>query len=484
MFLGIDIGTTATKAALFDASFARVAAATSVYEVDQPRPGVSEIDPGLWLAACRETLAAIRAAAPAAFAATRAIGLSGQMHSIVTLDAGDRLLRPAILWNDARGVEEAAHLAQALPAIGTETGVLPMPSFSAAKLLWLARHAPEDMRRLARVGFAKDYVRHWLTGEWATDVSDAAGGQLLDEAARDWSDAVLGAIGLDRAVLPRLLEGPAPAGRLRGALAAELGLPAGIPVATGGGDAATGALGLGCVSAGDSFVSLGTGTILVSVQERYRPEPASLLHTFAHCVPGRWYQMAAMLNGASCLAWAARLCGEPSVEGLLGRAEALGPGPGRVLFQPYLRGERTPHNDVEARGAFLNLEAGTEAPDLARAVLEGVAFSLRQGRDLMRAAGTATGAIRLIGGGARSAYWRRVIATVLDEPLHLVADADFAGASGAARLGAMAAGEAPARCMDAPPVAAVDEPDPMTAAAYAERYALWRELYPALRRFQ
>ncbi|KQT61229.1 MULTISPECIES: xylulokinase [unclassified Aureimonas] len=481
MYLGIDVGTTATKAVLLGGDLRRIATASAVYAAGESRPGISEIDPDLWLAAVRDVLGCLRAEAPAAFAATRAIGLSGQMHSIVVLDENERPLRPAILWNDGRGAGQAQRLAADLPGLAEATGVRPMASFSAAKLLWLAEEAPADVAALRHILWAKDYVRLWLTGEHATDVSDAAGAQLLDGASRTWFEPVLDRLALPSSVLPRLLEGSDVSGRLKRGIAAELGLSAGIPVAAGGGDAATGALGLGCVREGQSFISLGTGAVLVTAETTFRPAPASLLHAFAHCLPGRWYQMAAMLNGASCLAFAAALCNEPDIEALLARAEALGPLPGRVLFQPYLRGERTPHNDMAARGAFVGLDADCRSPDLAKAVLEGVAFSLRQGLDLMRAAGSEPeGAIGLVGGGARSPLWCRIIATVLERPLHLVGDADFASAIGAARLGALADGQPHDLCTAPAPVDRIVEPDPKGVAAYRSRFADYLELYPAL----
>lgn len=480
MYLGIDVGTTATKAILVDGELTRVAAASAVYEVSGTRPGISEIDPALWLAAVREVLGRLRAEAPAALAATRAIGLSGQMHSIVALGANERPLRPAILWNDGRGAAEAKRLAADLPGLGAATGVLPMASFSAAKLLWLAEEAPADFAAMRHLLWAKDYVRLWLTGEHATDMSDAAGAQLLDGASRTWFQPVLDRLGLAPSVLPRLLEGSDMSGVLKRNIATELGLPPDIPVAAGGGDAATGALGLGCVEKGQSFISLGTGTVLVSAETEFRPAPASLLHAFAHCLPGRWYQMAAMLNGASCLAFTAALCNEPSVEALLARTEALGTRPGRILFQPYLRGERTPHNDLAARGAFIGLDADCRSPDLAKAVLEGIAFSLRQGLDIMRKAGSDPGTIHLVGGGARSALWCRIIATILDTPLHLVGDADFASAMGGARLGAIVDGLPLDLCTTPPTVERVVEPDPDGVEAYRARFADYLELYPAL----
>lgn len=482
MFLGIDVGTTATKAVLAGADHRAVASATATYALHQPSPDVSELDPGAWVDAVRAVVGRIREAAPRELAAVRAVGLSGQMHSFVLLGGDDRPLRPAILWNDDRGEAEARALREDVPGIARLTGVVPMPSFTAAKLLWLKNHERAAFDRARGLLWPKDFVRLWLTGERATDVSDAAGGQLLDEARRRWADPVVDHLGLDRRCLPRLLEGTEPSGALLPAAAAELGLPAGVPVAAGGGDSATGPVGLGCVRQGQAFISLGTGAVFAAAEERYRPEPEKLLHAFAHCLPARWYRMAAMLNGGSCLAWVARICREPDLEAFLARVARRGPAPGRVLFQPYLRGERTPHNDVSARGAFVGLDAACEAEDLAKAVLEGVAFSLRLAHDLLVEGGEPLGFVGLSGGGSRSALWCELIACVLGRPLAVFQDSDFASALGAARLGMAACGARPVA--DVAPLAAVTRtvnPDPGRAAAYAERFEAFRELYGAVR---
>lgn len=483
MYLGLDIGTTATKAALVDDRHALLGSATAAYRLDTPSPGVSECDPGVWIEAVSSVLRQLRASAPRAFAGIVAIGLSGQMHSVVLLDAAARAVRPAIVWNDGRGAAEARALGQTVASVSELTGVLPMASFTAAKLLWLRGNAPAEFARIAHVLWVKDFVRHWLTGEFATDMSDAAGGQLLDEAQRRWAGEVVAAIGLDARALPTLLEGPAVSGNVRPSVAAEFGLPAGIPVAAGGADAATGALGLGCVNANDAFISLGTSANFVEVQAHYVPRAGSLLHAFAHCLPQRWYRMAAMLNGASALAWVAQLCGEPDLAALLARVEQRGGGPSRVLFAPYLRGERTPHNDVDARGAFVGLDAACDAVDVTKAVLEGVAFSLRGGQELLLAGARPADALGLIGGGARSVYWSRIIAAVLGRPLTIFRDADLAAAVGGARLAMVGATGVDAFTMPAWPVEAIVEPDASDVAAYAQRYDLFCRLYPAVASF-
>jgi len=481
MFLGIDVGTTSTKAVLLDDKQAIVASAVAGYEVSQPDPATSEIDPRRWLDAVRAVLRRLRDAAGRELGATQAVGLSGQMHTLVALDRQCEPVRPAILWSDGRGVVESRMLRDSIPDIGDLTGVIPMPSFTAPKLLWLSRARPDEFARIAHILWPKDYVRLWLTGEVATDASDAAGGQLLDERRRTWADRVVSEVHLPPSCLPRLHEGTDVAGRLRADVASELGLPAEIPVAAGGGDAATTALGLGCVREGRGFISLGTGAVFLAAQEAYRPAPDILLHAFAHCLPARWFRMAAMLNGASCLAWVAQICGAPGIDALLARVEARGHAPGRVLFQPYLRGERTPYNDVSARGAFVGLDAACDSVDLARAVLEGVAYSLRLGQELLAPRAADLASVALVGGGARSRCWDEIIASVLGRPLAIVENADTVAALGAARLAMVATGATLSEVSSDPPVARLVEPDLRWEAAYLERYATFKEMYGALR---
>ena len=481
-FLGIDIGTSAVKAVLVDEDEQLLAEAEVALAISRPQPLWSEQAPDDWWLATRVVLAELRRTAPAAFAAARGIGLSGQMHGAVVLDATDRPLRPAILWSDGRAQAECRALAERVPEVGWIAGVPPMPGFTAPKLLWLAAHEPDRFARIARVVPAKDYVRLKLTDAFATDPVDAAGTLWLDEARRAWSDAIVAATGLALGQLPRVVEGSEPAGALTREVAGDLGLPAGIPVAAGAGDAAAGAIGIGAVEDGDAFISLGTSAQYFVTTTTYRPAPDRLIHAYCHGVPRRWYQCAALLNGASCLGWAARLLGEPDIPDLVARVEAAWRGPSRVLFLPYLAGERTPHNDPNARGVLFGLDAETGPVDLAQAVLEGVAFSLAESQECLRAAGTDVNALAAIGGGARSPFWMRLIATALDRPVTLYAGAAKGPAFGAARLARLAVtGEAVAEVCRKPPLAQILEPERALVAAYQERGARFRALYRALR---
>ncbi|WP_029031076.1 xylulokinase [Salinarimonas rosea] len=480
-FLGLDLGTSALKAVLVDEAQRVLASAEIPLDTQRPRPLWSEQDPDTWWDAAVAALAALRAQAPDAYAATRAIGLSGQMHGATLLDAGDRPIRPAILWNDGRAHEEAASLAAGHPGLAATVGVKPMPGLGAPKLAWLARHEPEAFARIRTVLLPKDYLRLRLCGERATDMSDAAGTWWLDQARRDWCDAALAAGGLDRARMPRLVEGTEPTGVVRPAIAAQLGLTEGVIVAGGGGDVAAGAVGLGAVDEGAAFVSLGTSAQIFVASAAYRAAPDALVHAFCHCVPQRWFAMAAMLNGASVLAWAARLLGL-SVADALAAAAREPDGPSRVLFLPYLAGERTPHDDPHARGVLVGLDTDGGPGAVMRAVLDGLVLSMVDGRDALAGAGVAVPGAGLIGGGARSAFLARLLASALDAPLTRYSGGEAGPAVGAARLGRIAAtGASVAEIATPPPILDVTAPDPALRDAYAERLPRWRALYRALR---
>jgi xylulokinase len=482
VYLGLDVGTSAVKAVLVDERQALLAEAEVPLAVSRPHPLWSEQDPADWWVATEAALARLRAVAPGPYAAVRALGLSGQMHGAVLLDAADRVLRPAILWNDGRAHAECRLLHERLPDLGRLAGVPAMPGFTAPKLLWLGAREPEVAARVAKVLLPKDYVRLRLTGEHVTDMSDAAGTLWLDQARRDWSPELLAAGGMASAQMPRLVEGSAAGGAVRPEVAAELGLPAGIAVAGGGGDAAAGGVGIGAVDDGDAFVSLGTSGQYFVTTASYRPYPEAFLHAYCHALPQRWFQMAAMLNGASALAWAARLLGEADIAALLARVEADYRGPGRVLFLPYLSGERTPHNDPHARGVLFGLDADAGAVDVAQAVLEGVACSFALAQDCLADAGTTVAGVAAIGGGARSRLWMRILASALDRPITLYAGGEKGPAFGAARLARLAVtGETPATVCRKPDIAAVVAPDRTLVPAYHEQGERWRRLYTALK---
>lgn len=481
-FLGIDIGTSAVKAVLVDGTQRILASATRPLASAQPVPGWSEQDPEDWWRAVEAVAAELSRAAPEAWRALKAIGLSGQMHGLVALDSAGAVIRPAILWNDSRAVAEAAQLA-AIPGVARLAGVLPMAGLTAPKALWLKRHEPEAFARIACVLLPKDYVRFRMTGERLTDVSDAAGTLWLDQARRAWSAEMVTASGLRLDQMPRLVEGPAPAGHLAPGIARAWNL-ADLPLLVGGGgDATLGAIGIGAVQDGDALISIGTSAQYFITRDRYVPGGAeSMIHNFAQALPGRWSQTAALLNGASCLGWFAGVFGDGGIEAMLREAEGQYAGPGAAMFLPYLAGERTPHNDPQARGMFCGLSPMTGRSQMLQAVLEGVGHALVDAQDCLRAAGAAADHLAVIGGGARSRFWIGILASMLNRPLTLYDSAERGPAFGAARLARMGfTGESIADVCTRPAVAAVIQPRTDLATRYAERQTRFRELYRATR---
>lgn len=474
MFLGIDIGTSAVKVICTDGEVIH-ASATANLTVQSPHPGWSEQDPQAWWSAVRAALNEVAGTVP--LSGVTGIGLSGQMHGAVLLDSARDVLRPAILWNDSRSTEDCAHLQTALPEIGTIAGVLPLPGFTAPKLMWVAREEPQVHARIAHILLPKDYIGLRLHGELVTDRSDAAGTLWLDQGAREWSAAVAGASATEMAWLPRLADGHEVVGQITAAAAVETGLPAGIPVVAGGGDAATGAVSLGATEAGRGFISLGTSGQLFVAGDAYHPNPAKYVHAFAHTVPRRWYQMAAMLNGARPIAW---LAGQLQISAgeVVDLAESADPN--RVpTFLPYLTGERSPHGDPHIRAGFFGLEDSTDRAALCRAVLEAVAFTFA---DAVDSFGTVAGLPHLaaIGGGSKSPFLLQLIANATGQRIGRTVGSDAGPAMGAARLAACGMGAISLSDLGHQPEIA-DWFDPTSAPDLDHRLQRYRALYQALK---
>jgi xylulokinase len=451
VYLGIDLGTSAVKALLVDEQQRAVEQVSIPLAVQRPRPQWSEQDPEAWWRAAQGAIAALRDRRPRQLAAVHAIGLAGQMHGAVLLDEHAHVLRPAILWNDGRSAEQCATLEARMPRSRTITGNLAMPGFTAPKLLWVAEHEPEIFRRIHKVLLPKDYLRLRLSGDYASDMSDAAGTLWLDVGQRAWSPAMLAATGFTEATMPQLFEGSAPTGTLHRGLAAAWGMPPDVVVAGGAGDNAAGAVGVGVIGPGQAFLSLGTSGVYFVAGAAFAPNPGGAVHAFCHCLPRTWHQMSVILSAASCVAWIAAACGAASEAALLGEIDASDRDP-RVIFLPYLSGERTPHNDPHAKGVFFGLSHDTTRADLGRAVLEGVAFAFADAQDALLAAGTEIRQVAVIGGGARSLLWGRILASVLDRPLAYHGGGEIGPALGAARLARLAAhGEDPRAVCTAPP---------------------------------
>ena len=474
-FLGLDFGTSSVKALLVDGEQAVLGTASVPLGINRPAPGHSEQDPADWWKAALAAVDALKAEQPAALAAVRGIGLSGQMHGAVLLDAAGEVLRPAILWNDVRAEAECRALEATWPDLRQVTGNIAMPGFTAPKLLWVRSHEPEVFARLRTVLLPKAYIAHRLTGELIEEMSDASGTLWLDVAARDWSDTALAATGLSRAHMPRLVEGNAAAGMLRPDLAARWGMTAPI-LAGGAGDNAAGAIGVSAIKPGDAFVSLGTSGVLFATTDRARPWPQGAVHAFCHAIPQTWHQMGVTLSAASSLAWWAGVTGLDEAALLAEMGDPNTPSP--ALFAPYLGGERTPHNDGGLRAGFIGLSNETGRPALTQAVLEGVAFSLRDCLDALRASGTVVTEADVIGGGSRSTAWVRIIASVLGIPLRTLRAGETGGAFGAARLARMAVtGESPEAVCTPPDRAEEIAPDPALAGVYAERLGRYRAFH-------
>lgn len=477
MYLGIDIGTSGVKAVILDDAGRIVAQATAALCVSRPRDAWSEQQPDDWWSA---TDAAVRQLDAGLRNHVQGIGLAGQMHGATILGADDRVLRPAILWNDGRSFTECSELESAVSDLRAITGNLAMPGFTAPKLLWLRRHEPAIFSQIRTVLLPKDYVRLCMTGEKASDMADSAGTLWLDVAARDWSDDMLAACDLSRSAMPHLFEGTTPTGKLRPAVALAWGMGE-VPVAAGGGDNAAGAAGVGVVDDGDALLSLGTSGVIFAATGGFRANPGRAVHAFCHCLPGVWHQMSVHLAAAACLDWAARITGDTDPAALLARAERAGAG-GREIFLPYLSGERTPHNDPHVRGNFFGLDNETDGDRLAQAVLEGVAFALTDGIDALREAGTRIDALTVIGGGARSRYWGTIIAAVLGAQLHYIEGGDIGPALGAAKLAMIAVtGASVAEACARPRIIDTVAPDAALADQLAPKLATFRRVYGAIR---
>jgi len=476
VFLGIDIGTSAVKAVVIDdAGHVRARASSDALECQRPAPGWSEQDPESWWQA---TATAIGRLPADVRAAVRSVGLSGQMHSATLLDDRDRVLRPAILWNDGRCEKQCRDLEAAEPAFRSLTGNPVMSGFTAPKIAWVREFEPEVYARIASVLLAKDFVRLRLTGERCTDVSDASGTLWLDVAQRRWSERLASASGLDAACLPRVIEGTEVSGQLDRKVAERLGLPV-VPVAAGGGDNAASAVGLGVTAPGDAFLSLGTSGVLFVVTDRFRPNPDAAAHAFCHCLPNTWHQMAVILSAASAVSWASALGGYEDVSTAVGAAERRGLHSATPVFLPYLGGERTPHNDAAARGVFFGLGHESQRADLVAGAVTGVSLAFADGFDALGGREARLQSVSLCGGGARLDWWARVLASTLGVPLVRREDSDAGAALGAARLAR--ASVTPNADFPEPPIEKVFEPDARLREQVLARRALFQRLYQDLR---
>jgi xylulokinase len=486
-FLGIDVSTTATKALLIDEKGTLVATASAGHTLQTPKPLWSEQDPREWWQATSTAIRQALAQGDVRGDSVLAVGLTGQMHGLVLLDEGGSVLRPAILWNDQRTQAQCDEIHR---RIGKErfiriTGNLALTGFTAPKILWVKENEPEVYARARHVLLPKDYIRYRLTGSYAMDKADGAGTVLFDLQRRDWSPEILSALEIPTAWMPPTYEGPDTAGKVSGEAARATGLRAGVPVVAGGGDQSAQAVGVGAVEVGVVALTVGTSGVVFAPTPSALIEPEGRLHAFCHAVPGMWHFMGVMLSAAGSLQWY-RDAMAPGMdfEELLKEAEGVPPASEGLHFLPYLTGERTPHPDPLARGAWIGLTTRHGRGHLTRALLEGVGFGLKDSFTLIREAGL--GEIRQVrasGGGARSALWQQILASVLETEL-LTVNTTEGAAYGAALLAAVGAGawpDVPSACSEAIKITGRVGPLEPQVEAYRRAYPLYRQLYPALR---
>lgn len=479
MYLGIDLGTSGVKAILLNEQGQVVATHTEPLPLSRPHPLWSEQDPADWWTATDNSLLAL--GAEHNLATVKALGLTGQMHGATLLDQQGQVLRPAILWNDGRSAKQCQALEKAVPNSREITGNIMMPGFTAPKLAWVKQFEPDIFSRIDKVLLPKDYLRWRMTGVFASDMSDAAGTMWLNVAKRDWSDEILAACSLSRKQMPSLFEGNQITGELSAELAQRWGI-ARVPVVAGGGDNAAGAVGVGLYRAGQAMLSLGTSGVYFAVSEGFLSNPQQAVHSFCHALPNKWHLMSVMLSAASCLDWAVKLTGMDSVASLLKLVEESTPAQSPVWFLPYLSGERTPHNNPNATGTLFGLTHEHGPADIGRAVLEGVGFALAEGMDALHATGLKPDSITLIGGGARSAYWRQMLADISGQTLEYRTGGDVGPALGAARLAqlAMNPDKSMEELLPELPLEQTHRPDGAKQQCYLERRKIFHQLYQSL----
>jgi xylulokinase len=482
-YIGIDLGTSAVKLLLMDGGGNILKIVSRGYPISFPRPGWSEQNPEDWL---REALLGIRELTDGCDRSLVAgIGTGGQMHGLVALDKDDRVLRPAILWNDGRTAEETDWLNNAVgrKTLSRLTANIAFAGFTAPKLLWMKKHEPELFGRIDKIMLPKDYINYKLSGVHSTDYSDASGMLLLDVEHRRWSREMLDICGVKENWLPRLFESYEAVGTLTPDMAGKLGLPPNVKIAAGAGDNAAAAIGTGTVGDGRCNISVGTSGTVFIASGKFGVDPNNALHAFAHA-DGHYHLMGCMLSAASCNKWwmvDILRTADFSAEQAPVTREKLGSG--TVYFLPYLMGERSPHNDPAARGAFIGMTMDTTRADMTRAVLEGVAFGLRDSLEVARALGLIVSRSKLCGGGAKSPLWKEILANVLNLELETVANEEGPGYGGAI-LASVACGEygsvreASEKLIR---VTSAVKPDKELAARYEARYQLFRRLYPALK---
>jgi xylulokinase len=488
--LGIDIGTSGCKALLLGRDGRVIATDTAAYPLSQPRPGWTEQNPQLWIEGARQAIAGVMSKAPGIH--LLCVGLSGQMHGLVALDAAQQVLRPAILWNDQRNGAECAQITEdagGLQALLAVTNNRMLVGYTGGKILWMQRHEPELFAKVTTVLNPKDYLRLRLTGEIATEVSDASGTGLFDVRARVWATALMERIGINPGLMPPVFESQMISGRICVAAADVFGLPAGTPVVGGGGDSVIQTIGSGVIAPGELQTTIGTAGILAAALDAPLDNPDGQLQIFCNVAAHKWHCMGVSLNAGGSMSWfrdgfcADQQGSSPSFDQLVAAAADSPAGARGLLFLPYLNGERCPHADPMARGAFVGLRACHRRADMARAVMEGVVHALADMYALMTPLGIERRVIKASGGGARSSLWRQLQADIFRCEVTTTEGAAEGAAFGAALVAGLGVGVWPdaARAAACCRTITRQAPDPATAHVFARAHGIYRNLYPALK---
>ncbi len=481
MYLGIDLGTSSIKVVLMDGQQQIIASSSSALKISRPQPLWSEQDPLEWWHATQAAILNLKKNHGQHFKNLRAIGLSGQMHGATLLNNQDQVLRPAMLWNDGRAIAQCHTLIQRVPEALNITGNLIMPGFTAPKVLWVAEHEASIFKKIAKVLLPKDYLRLQITGVYASDMSDASGTMWLDVGNRQWSTDMINATGLQEKQLPELFEGSEITAIVLPAIAKQWGIPDNTVVIAGGGDNAASAISMGIIEVGQAFLSIGTSGVYFVADDQFRPNPQEALHTMCHCLPARWHQMSVHLSSASCLQWVGKVINQHDTHELIALAEQHNPNY-TPIFLPYLSGERTPHNNPQARGALVGLTDSTGAAELIQAVLEGIGFAFAQGQQVIYNAGVTVKELAVIGGGARSKYWGEILATILHKTLTYRHQAEIGAAYGAARLAWFAIhGGSLTDAFPKPAIEHIIEPITENFRRYQHNQQLFNQLYDQLK---
>ncbi|MDY2948142.1 MAG: xylulokinase [Mannheimia varigena] len=479
MYIGIDLGTSGVKVVLLDENQHIIAITQKSLPISRPQPLWSEQNPQDWWNATNEAM--LELASQQDLSGVKAIGLTGQMHGATLLDSTDNVLSPAILWNDGRSFAECEELEQLVPNSREITGNLMMPGFTAPKLRWVDKHQPDISEKVSKVLLPKDYLRLAMSGEYASDMSDASGTMWLDVGKRDWNKSLLNACGLDIENMPKLFEGNQITGYLRPTLAEQWKMKS-VPIVAGGGDNAAGAIGIGLYQTGQAMLSLGTSGVYFVVSDKFHANPQKAVHSFCHALPDRWHLMSVILSAASSVDWAAKSLGVKDVPTLFQQVETNQTA-SDAIFLPYLSGERTPHNDPYAKGIFWGLSHNDNQATMAKAVVEGVSFALAEGIDVLHETGVKAENIALIGGGAKSAYWRQLLADISGKTFEYRTGGDVGPALGAAKLAQIALNpnqDIAVFCQPLP-LEQVYQPNPNRYAEYQEKRQKFSEIYQRLK---